>query len=285
MRLFRKKADLQNYVQAKRNQGLTIGFVPTMGALHSGHLKLASQSIAMCDVTVVSIFVNPTQFNNKNDLEKYPRTIESDLEKLSDVDCDAVFLPNLEEIYPPNGTTKYYALGEIETLFEGKYRPGHFQGVCQVIDKLFFIVEPDKVFFGQKDYQQCMIVRKLISQTPDFRHIDMQIVPTEREENGLAKSSRNMLLQDEEKKLAPAIYEALVYIKANMKPGKVNEVLQHTTNALLAKGFKPDYVAIANADTLEPISDWDGSTPVIALIAAFLGNVRLIDNLILNTSS
>lgn len=281
MKVFKKIIDIQVYLQRQKEKGLTIGFVPTMGALHQGHLSLLEACKTGCDIAVVSIFVNPTQFNDKNDLEKYPRTIEKDMTTLIDADCDVLFYPEPEEIYPPGEITRIYDLQSLESLFEGAHRPGHFQGVCQVVDKLFSIVRPQAVFFGQKDYQQCMVIKRLIAITPSFNSIDMIIVPTMREPDGLAMSSRNMRLSENEKQAAPTIYQTLLFLKEALEVGPLTGIKEAATLKLNEKGFTTDYVGIANAYTLEPVEEWDGKKPLVALIAAFLGPVRLIDNLVI----
>lgn len=281
MKLFKKIADIQAYLQAQKDKGLRIGFVPTMGALHQGHISLVKACKAACDIAVVSIFVNPTQFNDKNDLEKYPRTIEKDMTALIGADCDVLFYPDAEEIYPAGEITRIYDLQSLENLFEGAYRPGHFQGVCQVVDKLFTIVRPHAVFFGQKDYQQCMVIKRLIEITPSFSAIEMTIVPTMREPDGLAMSSRNVRLSEEEKQVAPTIYQTLLFLKQALEVGPLTQLIEAATLKLNEKGFTTDYVGIADAYTLEPVEQWDGQKPLVALIAAFLGQVRLIDNLVI----
>ncbi|MGN7787774.1 pantoate--beta-alanine ligase [Niabella sp. 22666] len=281
MKVFKKIKDIQDYLQRQKEKKLNIGFVPTMGALHQGHLSLLEACKASCDIAVVSIFVNPTQFNDKNDLEKYPRTIEKDMTLLIGADCDVLFYPEAEGIYPPGEITRIYDLQSLENLFEGAYRPGHFQGVCQVVDRLFSIVQPHTVFFGQKDYQQCMVIKRLIATTPSFHSIDMTIVPTMRESDGLAMSSRNMRLSEEEKQVAPTIYQTLLFLKEAIEAGPLTHIKKTATLKLSEKGFMVDYVGIADAYTLEPIDEWDGQKPLVALIAAFLGQVRLIDNLVI----
>lgn len=279
MKVFKKIADIQTYLTRKKESGLSIGFVPTMGALHEGHLSLLETCKAGCDIAVVSIFVNPTQFNDKKDLEKYPRTIEKDMSALIGAKCSVLFYPDADEIYPPGEITRIYDLQSLENLFEGAYRPGHFQGVCQVVDKLFTIVKPDAVFFGQKDYQQCMVIKRLIDTTPLFAAIEMTIVPTMRETSGLAMSSRNMRLSEAEKLVAPTIYQTLVFLKQQVRPGALGDIIETATAKLQEKGFVTDYLGFADAYTLEPVEEWDGQKPLVALVAAFLGQVRLIDNL------
>lgn len=277
---FKRVSDIQLFLQLKTNQNLKIGFVPTMGALHEGHLSLIKKSNEECDITVCSVFVNPTQFNNKKDLDKYPRTIENDLIVLSAAFCDVLFLPEVKDIYP-QASKKYYDLGNLEKVFEGEFRPGHFQGVCQVVDRLFEIVEPDAVYFGQKDYQQCMVINRLIQTTPGFENIEMNIVPTMREKSGLAMSSRNMRLSEEEKNKASAIHQTLIYLKEKLAPGDLSALLNTANQKLAAAGFNTEYISIADAETLETITNWNGHRSVVALVAAFMGEVRLIDNMVL----
>ncbi len=262
----------------------TCGFVPTMGALHEGHLSLIELSKQQSDITICSIFVNPTQFNDAKDFEKYPITIENDILILEKSGCDILFLPNVQEIYP-TGTSnaKHYDLGFLETVLEGSFRSGHFQGVCQVVERLLDIVEPNKLYLGQKDYQQCMVITKLVELMGLKEKIQVIIGETLREQSGLAMSSRNKRLNNEELEKATAIYKALVYIKQHASSAPINHLKQESTFQLTAAGFeKIDYIEIVNAQTLEPILEWDESIKSVALIAAFLNGVRLIDNLILN---
>lgn len=279
MFIFKKTVDLHAFLQ-KTGQG-QIGFVPTMGALHEGHVSLIRQSKADGHFTVCSIFVNPTQFNNPEDFAKYPITIEKDIEMLVKAGCDLLFLPGLREVYPnPNEKAPYYDLGYLETVWEGKYRPGHFQGVCQVVEKLFRMVEPAHAYFGLKDYQQCMVIRRLNELTGMESKIELHLRPTLRETDGLAMSSRNMRLTQEQRETAPAIYRELQYVKNNIQPGDTTELLYSSVNRLKEAGFVSDYFGLAHAHTLEPVTEWDGNMPLVCLAAAFLGPVRLIDNLV-----
>lgn len=257
----------------------TIGFVPTMGALHQGHIALIKTCKKTTDICICSIFINPTQFNNKTDFEKYPVTIEQDIDLLEAAGCDILFLPTVKEMYPANSPKWHYQLGYVEKILEGKYRPGHFQGVCQIVDKLLSIVMPHILFIGQKDYQQCMVIKKLVQLKKYDVHIE--IVPTIRQKNGLALSSRNMRLTLAEKKNATNIHKTLLYVKQHLKPGNIKELKKSATLLLNTKGFKTDYVEIADAATLKPINKWDGKKPLVALIAAYLHEVRLIDNMLL----
>ncbi len=261
---------------------VSIGFVPTMGALHQGHLSLIGLSKQADTLTVCSIFVNPTQFNDPKDFEKYPVTIEQDILLLERAGCHVLFLPTVQEMYP-NGTAPslHYDLGYLETLLEGSHRPGHFQGVCQVVHRLLDIVQPTHFYLGQKDYQQCMVLKKLIELigSPAV----LTIGPTLREASGLAMSSRNMRLSEGDKQKATAIYEAHCFIKQHIQQGALLPLLQLAQKKILEAGFeKIDYVAIGNAATLQPVTNWDGKEQLVVLTAAFLNGVRLIDNMLLN---
>lgn len=272
---------LARYIAKEKAAGSVIGFVPTMGALHRGHLDLIGQSRQQAGFTVCSIFVNPTQFNNASDFRKYPNVISKDVYQLETTGTDMLFLPAIEEIYA-GGTEglERYDLGYLETVLEGKYRPGHFQGVCQVMRRLLEMVNPDKLFMGLKDYQQCMVVKRLlqIMESP----IEFIACPTIREADGLAMSSRNLRLTEEDRKKAPAIYQCLKFLKTELKPGNLDSLKEQGREQLAQKGFAVDYVEIANADNLQLVEKWDGKLKLVALIAAFLGEVRLIDNMIIH---
>lgn len=251
-----------------------------MGALHDGHLSLIRAAFQSNDFIVSSIFVNPTQFTNQDDFDRYPVTIEKDIEMLLQAGCDIVFLPPRSEVYPQTFEPKKYPLGSLELVLEGHFRPGHFQGVCQVVDMLLNIVQPDMLYLGQKDYQQCMVIQKLISITKRESEIQLCIEPTQREKDGLAMSSRNMRLNDEERKNATAVYKALIYIKEHIDQTSFPVLKEKAMVILKEKGFAVDYVEIANRDALEPARETQ--EPLIALIAASIGKVRLIDNMLLN---
>jgi pantoate--beta-alanine ligase len=282
MILFKKAYDLHNYLDAQTKTGKTIGFVPTMGALHEGHISLAETSRKHNNITVSSIFINPTQFNDKKDFEKYPVTIETDIQLLEQAGCDVLFIPTVAEMYP-GGTNakKHYDLGTLENVLEGKYRPGHFQGVCMIVERLLHIVLPHNLYIGQKDYQQCMVISKLVELMGLKDRININVSPTRREPSGLAMSSRNMRLSKEGKQNAAGIYQTLSFIRENIQPGNLQPLKEAANKMLTGKNFKPDYVEIADATTLEPVAVWDGRQKVVALIAAFLEDVRLIDNMLL----
>ncbi len=282
MILYKKAADINNYLRRSSKLGNSIGFVPTMGALHQGHITLISASTLACTVTVCSIFVNPTQFNDSKDFDNYPSTIEKDIDALEKAGCDVLFLPSVSEMYP-NGTqnVQTYNLGYLETVLEGKYRPGHFQGVCLVVHRLVTIIPAEQLYLGQKDYQQCMVIKKLVGL--ENIKTNIHICPTLRETSGLAMSSRNMRLTDKEKQQALTIFETLTYLKNNIKPADLAELKKIAVDKLTNAGFKVDYIEIADAGNLEIIEHWDGSRKLVAVAAAFLGDVRLIDNLLLST--
>jgi len=283
MILFKRASELRSYLDQHRKSGKKTGFTPTMGALHEGHISLLNASKQENNLSVVSIFVNPTQFNDPNDFAKYPVTIEKDISLLETAGCDILFLPSVQEIYPGGQMLKNkYELGYLEELLEGKFRPGHFQGVCQVVHRLLEIVLPDNLYMGQKDYQQCMVVRKLLELTGLDQAITLRISPTLREQSGLAMSSRNARLSEAERAGAVAIFNALDRIRTTAAPGNIKQLKQQAVNDLTRQRFRVDYVEIADANTLEPVSDWDGKTKLVALVAAFSGEVRLIDNLLLN---
>jgi pantoate--beta-alanine ligase len=279
MILFKTAADLTKYLRTKRKTAHTIGFVPTMGALHAGHISLVENSKNKHPVTVASIFVNPTQFNDPKDFAKYPVTIEQDIAALEEVGCDILFLPGIDEIYPAGiAGLPHFEIGRLETILEGKYRPGHFQGVCQVMDRLLKIVMPDTLFLGQKDYQQCMVISQLtrLQQLP----AEVLVVPTLREASGLAMSSRNTRLSDTGKQNAVAIYRSLLFLKEHLRKGDTTSNKMAAADMIKAAGFeKIDYVEIADAVTLETVDMWNGEQAVVGLVAAFIEGVRLIDNM------
>lgn len=343
MILFKRAGDLTAALHRQRTSGQTIGFVPTLGALHEGHISLITISKKNTSLTVCSIFVNPTQFNDPKDFQKYPVTLEKDIDLLEKAGVDILFLPEVAEMYP-HGTTNLenYPLGGLETLLEGKYRPGHFQGVCQVMQRLLNLVRPDHLFMGSKDYQQCMVVQRLleIMGLPATLHR----CPIVREADGLAMSSRNVRLNPAQRANANAIYRALTAIREGWGAAPVPILIENAIHTLEAAGFRVDYVSIADAKTLEPLPDPTPATspanidtpraansdtippanidtirpanidtirpanidttppansgplsssagtahadflpeaPAVALIAAFLGEVRLIDNMVL----
>ena len=280
MFIFKTIDELSRFINEQKTAGKVIGFVPTMGALHPGHISLIKAAQHNNQLTVCSIFVNPTQFNNPSDLEKYPRTTEADIALLHDSGCTILFLPSVEEIYP-NGSAseKQYDLGYVETILDGAYRPGHFQGVAQVVERLLRIVCPDTLYLGQKDYQQCAVINRLIA--TEKLNIRVEIVPTMREADGLAMSSRNRRLTEPQRALAGVIYQCLVSIQTKQGLQQFSVVQKECREILEKKGFKPDYIEIAGAETLELLTDYVPGRKTVALVAAHLGDIRLIDNLLL----
>ena len=278
MKLYTTIIALQNALKEEHSKGLSIGFVPTMGALHNGHLSLVEKAGSMCDIVVVSIFVNPTQFNDKNDLANYPRTLESDMKLLSTVRCDYIFSPSVEEVYPVPDTRKF-DFGALETVMEGEFRPGHFNGVAQVVSRLFAIVLPDMAFFGRKDFQQMAVIKALVSQM----NLPIGIVPCEivRETDGLAMSSRNKLLLPEFRNCAPLIYKTLKEAKELARTTSVDEVKKYVVRQINSiQLLKVEYLQIVDDTTLMPIESWSESGTKVGCIALYAGNVRLIDNIV-----
>jgi pantoate--beta-alanine ligase len=251
-----------------------------MGALHPGHLSLVEAARLQNQVIVASIFVNPAQFNDPADFEKYPVTIEKDIEMLAHAGCDLLFLPTVAEIYPGGWKNdQHYDLGFLETVFEGPFRPGHFQGVCQVMERLLRMVTPDHLYMGQKDYQQCMVVARLLEGMHSA--CVLHTCPTLREKDGLAMSSRNIRLNPADRKSATAIFEALHFIKANLVQGDLAPLLVNAKDILIRHGFRIDYLDIADARSLAPVERWNGEQSLVALAAAFMHDVRLIDNMLI----
>lgn len=280
MIIFKRFDDLQNYLDNNRTNRVQVGFVPTMGALHPGHISLMEASRAIAGITVCSLFVNPNQFNDPVDYEKYPVDTEKDIEMLEKAGTDILFLPSVEEIYPPGTVPEKFNIGYLETILEGRYRQGHYQGVCQVMSRLLKGIGPDHLFMGQKDFQQCLVVKELITQLP--LSVKLHTVPTFREPDGLAMSSRNSRLSPQQRKNAAAIYRVLLYIRDQLSKGDPSPVLSTAQEMLEAAGFKTDYIATAKARDLRPLVLWNEKEKAVALIAAFQGDVRLIDNMLLN---
>lgn len=254
-----------------------IGFVPTMGALHSGHISLVERCVKENDVCVVSVFVNPTQFNDKADLERYPRTEEADKKLLEAAGCDIVFMPKVEEMYPEEDT-RVFNFGSIETVMEGKYRPGHFNGVAQIVSKLFDAVEPTRSYFGEKDFQQVAIIRDMVRQL----NLPVEIIacPIIREESGLARSSRNELLSAEERKKAALISQVLSKSVNFAKEMSVDEVKNWVIDQFKTdEVFRMDYYDIVDGNSLQSVSSWNESDYIVGCIAVYCGKIRLIDNI------
>jgi len=280
MFIFSKIEQLRAFLGRQRASGTAIGFIPTMGALHEGHLRLVAAAQDAGDLAVCSIFVNPTQFNNTGDLEKYPRTVEQDIAMLEKAGCPVLFVPDAAEVYPDGQALREkYDLGYLETVLEGAYRPGHFQGVAQVVERLLRITEPDRLYLGQKDYQQCAVLQRLIGLKG--LPVTLVTVPTVREADGLAMSSRNRRLTEPQRNLAGLIYQCLVSIQAKQGIQSFAIVQKECRDLLEQKGFRPDYIEIADAGTLELLKDYEPGRKTVALIAAYIGDIRLIDNIVL----
>jgi pantoate--beta-alanine ligase len=277
LKIFTTKKELAQYLQQTRASNKTIGIVPTMGALHQGHLSLIEQAQQFNDEIVCSVFVNPSQFNDPKDLEKYPRTIEADIRMLEKVDCDVLFNPPVDEIYGDNEQW-HLNLGELEHLLEGEFRPGHYQGVTQVVYKLFNIVKPDTAFFGQKDYQQFLVISKMV----ELLNMPVELVmcPIKRESDGLAMSSRNVHLTADDRRHALILSKTLNWVKDNFEIGNIAKLKKEAELIIGAEqDVEPDYFEIADGDTLYPAIT--GSKKIVALVAAKVGKTRLIDNIML----
>lgn len=279
MYLFKRKDDLERHLSTAKKNGKRIGFAPTMGALHAGHLSLIARAKENCDIVVCSIFVNPTQFNDPADFEKYPITIDQDILLLTDAGCDILFLPSVQEVYPDGlGAKMHYDFGALETVLEGAYRPGHFQGVGQIVHLLLDLVQPHMLFMGQKDLQQCLIINKLLK----LLHSPVQLVicPTQREDDGLAMSSRNLRLNPAERINALHIYRALSYIKDNIDIEPFATLIAKAAKQLTDNGFALDYLELITVDENGDIHFAPGR-PLYAVVAAkeISSNVRLIDNM------
>jgi pantoate--beta-alanine ligase len=279
MLLFTTAAELRTYAEAARSAGRRLGLVPTMGALHEGHLQLVRAAAASCDEVLVSIFVNPTQFNNPEDLRLYPRLPEQDAAALAPAGCTALFMPSVAEMYPQS-TVLHFEFGALERVMEGAHRPGHFNGVATVVSKLFHLARPHVAYFGQKDFQQVAIVRQLIADLS----FDLELIsyPTIREADGLAMSSRNARLTPEARAVAPLLHHVLEQAALQVQQGVGPAAVQQQALAALAAEpqFTPEYFEVADAQTLQPISDYKPDQTVVLCVAAHLGGVRLIDNVV-----
>ena len=277
MKLVSTVQELQTEIQ-RLADGKTVGFVPTMGALHQGHISLVKQAVSENPVVVVSIFVNPTQFNDPNDLERYPRTLENDMKLLEPTGCSIVFAPNAKEVYPEPDKRKFN-FGKLEEVMEGKHRPGHFNGVAQVVSRLFDMVKPTKSYFGLKDFQQLAIIKNMVKQL----QLPVEIVPCAiiREESGLAMSSRNELLTEEQRKNAAVISETLFKAKELKGQKSVQEITDWVTETINKNPFLDvEYFEIVDDEQLQPVKNWDEDSTKVGCIAVFCGKIRLIDNIV-----
>lgn len=279
MKVFNKIVDLQNELFAFRKEGRVIGLVPTMGALHEGHASLVRRSVAENDITVVSVFLNPTQFNDPNDLERYPRTLDADCRLLEQVGADYVFAPSVSEMYPVPDTRRF-EFPPVTTVMEGAKRPGHFNGVCQVVSRLFYITRPTRAYFGEKDWQQIAVIKQLVR----FLELGIQIVECDiiRDSDGLAKSSRNALLTPGERVIAPTIYQTMLASVDYAKAHSVQETLEKVTSDINSvDGLEVEYFSIVDGDTLQEIDSWDDSPNIVGCITVYCGTtpIRLIDHI------
>lgn len=279
MKLFEKIVDLQNELFEVRKEGKKMGLVPTMGALHQGHASLVKRSVKENDVTVVSVFLNPTQFNDKADLERYPRNLDADCKLLEECHADYVFAPSVKEMYP-TPDNRQFNFPPVTTVMEGAKRPGHFNGVCQVVSRLFYIVRPDRAYFGEKDWQQIAVVKRLV------KYIDMNVeimeCPIVREADGLAMSSRNSLLTPEERAIAPNIYKVLKESIEYSKNHTVEETHNKVVNDINAiDGLEVEYFEIVDGNTLLDVKDWNDSPYIVGCITVYCGHtpIRLIDHI------
>jgi len=279
MKVFNRNVDLQNALFEERKQGKKIGLVPTMGALHEGHASLVRRSVKDNDVTVVSVFVNPTQFNDKNDLKNYPRTLDADCALLEACKADYVFAPTVEEMYP-TPDTRWFEYPPVSTVMEGAHRPGHFNGVCQVVSRLFYIVRPDRAYFGEKDWQQIAVVKAMVKHL----HLGVEIVecPIVRDADGLARSSRNTLLAPDERAIAPNIFKALKSSIDYAKTHTLKETHDKVVSDINAvEGLEVEYFAIVDGNTLVDVENWEDSPYVVGCITVYCGKtpIRLIDHI------
>jgi pantoate--beta-alanine ligase len=281
MEIFNEIAPLRAFLRAKKLQQHSIGLVPTMGALHSGHISLIEASKAANSVTICSIFVNPTQFNNPSDLQKYPRTLDKDTLLLEKVECDAIFCPDSVEMYPEPSLIKF-DFGHLDKVMEGKFRPGHFSGVALVVSKLFNIVEPTRAYFGQKDWQQFSIIRQMVEELKF--NLELHSVPTSREADGLAMSSRNFRLNGDQRQKANVFYKALKEGQALLKKGTDLKHVREAARKIVESDteVRLEYFELADRKNLIPLENVKAGDQAILCIAGFVGEIRLIDNLILD---
>ena len=279
MEIINSVKELKDKLYIHKSQKRSIGLVPTMGALHKGHISLVEKCSKENDITVVSIFVNPTQFSNPEDLRTYPRTLEADCKLLGNIKVDIVFAPSVEEIYP-EPDTRTFSYPPTDTVMEGKYRPGHFNGVCQIVSKLFDLVEPDKAYFGEKDFQQVAVIRAMVK---DKKYdIEIRQCPIIREDDGLALSSRNALLTNQERLIAVNISKVLKNSIEYSKNHGLNDTKEWVTNQINSiEGLKIEYYEIVDGETLESIENWEDSNNIVGCITVFCGStpIRLIDNI------
>jgi pantoate--beta-alanine ligase len=279
MKVFHKIVDLQNELFEARKQGKEIGLVPTMGALHEGHASLVTRSVADNGITVVSVFVNPTQFNDKNDLKNYPRDLDADCRLLERCGADYVFAPAVEEMYPQEDK-RVFEYPPVSTVMEGAHRPGHFNGVCQVVSRLFYIVRPHRAYFGEKDWQQIAVIKAMVRSLK--LNVDIVECPIIRDEDGLARSSRNALLAPDERAIAPEIFKALKQSVAYAEKHTVKETYDKVVGEINAvDGLEVEYFSIVDGDTLQDVASWDAAQYIVGCITVYCGKtpIRLIDHI------
>ena len=279
MKIISGVSELEIFLR-KRSKNKSLGFVPTMGALHQGHLSLVKKSMAQNNISLCSIFVNPTQFNNTNDLGSYPVRLDADLKILEEIGCDIVFTPSKTEMYPEGFAARSYDFGSLDKVMEGANRPGHFEGVAMVVSRLFEIIQPQRAYFGERDFQQLAIIRSLTAQS--FKNIEIVPCPILREPDGLAMSSRNLLLDENLRAAAPRIYQRLLGLHKQTKTKTVAELKQWVVEEFNSdKDLRLEYIEISDASSLKKTMQWSDYQKHIACIAVLAGSVRLIDNILL----
>jgi pantoate--beta-alanine ligase len=278
MIIYKEGKKLENHLNSLEFEN-KIGFVPTMGAIHKGHISLIEKAKSENKIVVSSIFVNPTQFNDQKDFINYPKTIENDILLLTKAGCDVLFLPSVETMYPLGiEILEHFELGYLDTILEGKHRPGHFQGVCNIVFRLLSIIKPQKLYLGKKDYQQCLVIKEMIS----LKNLQVStiICETVREIDGLAMSSRNLRLSKDARIKSSNLYKMLQFCKDSLCQGEIECQLSFPIEQLKLNDFSFDYFEIVNANSLKPITYWDGKEPIMIIVAVFLDGIRLIDNLV-----
>jgi pantoate--beta-alanine ligase len=278
MIIYKEGKKLENHLNSLEFEN-KIGFVPTMGAIHKGHISLIEKAKSENKIVVSSIFVNPTQFNDQKDFINYPKTIENDILLLTKAGCDVLFLPSVETMYPLGiEILEHFELGYLDTILEGKHRPGHFQGVCNIVFRLLSIIKPQKLYLGKKDYQQCLVIKEMIS----LKNLQVStiICETVREIDGLAMSSRNLRLSKDARIKSSNLYKMLQFCKDSLCQGEIECQLSFPIEQLKLYDFSFDYFEIVNTNSLKPITYWDGKEPIMIIVAVFLDGIRLIDNLV-----
>lgn len=278
MIIYKERKKLENHLNSLEFEN-KIGFVPTMGAIHKGHISLIEKAKSENSIVVSSIFINPTQFNDQKDFVNYPKTIENDILLLTNAGCDVLFLPSVETMYPTGiEILEHFELGYLDTILEGTHRPGHFQGVCNIVFRLLSIIKPQKLYLGKKDYQQCLVIREMIN----LKNLQVStiICETVREVDGLAMSSRNLRLSKDARIKSSNLYKMMQFCKDSLNPGEIQYQLSFPIEQLKLNDFSFDYFEIVNTNSLKPLTYWDGKEPIMIIVAVFLDGIRLIDNLV-----